>query len=174
MLKKPKCHYLCKIGQLCPVRADNGYIQRKLVMQVVRNFTVATLIALTGGCATGLNSSQEAELASYRANNLAVEEKNSGAAAGLGLLPGGGSFYGRAYGYGVVNLLLWPISILWDPVSGYDAAESINYQATRAHVKSLKKADLDELDSKLAADEIDMKGYTLEKRKVEEKYSYKL
>ncbi|MGV8861072.1 MAG: hypothetical protein ACOH2O_14235 [Pseudomonas sp.] len=143
-------------------------------MLVLRNFTAATLIALTAGCATGLNSSQESELASYRANNLAVEEKNPGLAAGLGLLPGGGSFYGRSYGYGVANLLLWPISILWDPVSGYDAAESINYQATKARVTSLRRREIDALDTKLASDEIDLKRYTLEKRKVDEKYSYNL
>ncbi len=143
-------------------------------MFTLRNLTAATLIALTTGCATGLNSAQESELASYRANNLAVEEKNPGLAAGLGLLPGGGSFYGRSYGYGVVNLLLWPISILWDPVSGYGAAESINYQASKARVTSLRKRELDTLDNKLASDEIDLKRYTLEKRKVDEKYSYEI
>lgn len=83
-------------------------------MSTIRNLTAAALITLTTGCATGLNSAQESELASYRAKNLAVEEKSPGLAAGLGLLPGGGSFYGRAYGFGVVNLLFWPLSILWD------------------------------------------------------------
>lgn len=136
-----------------------------------RNLVAATLIALTAGCASGLNSVQEAELARYRANNLAVQEKSPGLAAGLGVLPGGGSFYGRSYGFGVVNLLFWPLSILWDPVSGYDAAESINYQATKAHVNNLKRREMDLLDEKLAADEIDMKRYTLERRKVDDKYS---
>lgn len=102
---------------------------------------------------------------------MAIQEKSPGAAAGLGLLPGGGSFYGRSYGYGVVNLLLWPISILWDPVSGYNAAESINYQTTRAHVASLKRRDMDALDTRLASKEIDLERYTLEKRKVDDKYS---
>lgn len=109
-------------------------------------------------------------MAAYRANHLDVQEKSPGLAAGLGLLPGGGSFYGRAYGWGVVNLLLWPVSILWDPVSGYDAAESINYQASKAHVASLKRRDMDRLDSKLLSNEIDLKAYTLEKRKVEDMY----
>lgn len=140
-------------------------------MSTFRNLTAATLIALTAGCASGLNSSQESELAAYRANNLAVEEKSPGLGAALGILPGGGSFYGRSYGFGVLNLLLWPISIFWDPVSGYSAAEAINYQATKAHVNSLKRHDMDALDSRLAADEIDIKRYTLEKRKVDEKYS---
>ncbi|GLO30057.1 MULTISPECIES: hypothetical protein [Pseudomonas] len=140
-------------------------------MSTIRNLTAAALIALTTGCATGLNSAQESELASYRARNLAVEEKSPGLAAGLGLLPGGGSFYGRAYGFGVVNLLFWPLSILWDPVSGHDAAEMINYQATKAHVVTLKKHDMDELDAKLESDSIDLKRYTLDKRRIDEKYN---
>ncbi len=102
---------------------------------------------------------------------MAVQEKSPGAAAGLGLLPGGGSFYGRSYGYGVLNLLLWPISILWDPVSGYNAAESINYQATRAHVSSLKRREMDALDTKLETKEINLERYTIEKHKVDSKYS---
>ncbi|WP_085705103.1 hypothetical protein [Pseudomonas sp. B8(2017)] len=140
-------------------------------MSTIRNLTAAALIALTTGCATGLNSAQESELASYRARNLAVEEKSPGLAAGLGLLPGGGSFYGRAYGFGVVNLLFWPLSILWDPVSGHDAAEMINYQASKAHVATLKKHDMDELDAKLESDTIDLKRYTLDKRRIDEKYN---
>jgi hypothetical protein len=140
-------------------------------MSAFRILSAVALIALTTGCASGLNSAQESELAGYRANHLDVQEKSPGLAAGLGLLPGGGSFYGRAYGYGVVNLLLWPISILWDPVSGHDAAESINYQASKAHVASLKRREMDQLDAKLAGNEIDLKAYTLEKRKVDEKYS---
>ena len=139
-------------------------------MLIFRSVMAAIFIALTTGCASGLNSFQESELASYRANNLAVEEKNPGLAAGLGLLPGGGSFYGRAYGYGVLNLLLWPVSIFWDPVSGYSAAESINYQATKAHVASLRKREMTALDTQLASDEIDLKRYSLEKNKVDAKY----
>ncbi|PWB32341.1 hypothetical protein DCO48_13445 [Pseudomonas sp. SDI] len=140
-------------------------------MFALRNLLAAAVIAMTTGCATGLNSSQESELAKHRANNMAIQEKSPGVAAGLGILPGGGSFYGRSYGYGVVNLLLWPISILWDPVSGYNAAESINYQATRAHVASLKRRDMDALDTRMATKEIDLERYTLEKRKVDDKYS---
>lgn len=139
-------------------------------MSALRNVSAAVLIALTAGCASGLSRDQESELAGYRANHVDVQEKNPGLAAGLGILPGGGSFYGRAYGYGVVNLLLWPLSIIWDPVSGYDAAESINYQASKAHVAGMKRKDMDRLDAKLAANEIDLRTYTLEKRKVEEMY----
>jgi hypothetical protein len=129
------------------------------------------LLGLLGGCATPLNSVQKAELEHYRAENMLIEEKNPGLAAGLGLLPGVGSFYSRSYGFGVVNLLLWPVSILWDPVSGYDGAEAINYQATKSHVRALRVAEMNKLDSRLADEEIDLKRYTLEKRKVEDKYS---
>ncbi|AUY32747.1 hypothetical protein [Pseudomonas sp. PONIH3] len=140
-------------------------------MQFARHLIAASLIALTTGCASGLNSVQEQELGYYRAQNLEVREKSPGAAAALGLLPGGGSFYGRAYGYGVANLLLWPVSIFWDPVSGYNAAESINYQATCAHVSRMKKSQMDALDTRLISEEIDPKHYALERRKIDEKFS---
>tara|TARA_R100001244_G_scaffold15416_2_gene17383 strand:+ start:2277 stop:2690 length:414 start_codon:yes stop_codon:yes gene_type:complete len=131
-----------------------------------------TLIALTTGCATGLNSYQKAEFDHFEAKGMVIEEKKPGLGAALGLLPGGGSFYGRSYGFGVVNLLFWPLSILWDPVSGYDASTAINYHATKAHISRLQSQELDKLDSELASGQIDLTQYTLQKRKVDEKYKY--
>lgn len=128
-------------------------------------------VLLTSGCATDLNSFQKAELKAYESRGMAVQEKNPGTAAALGLLPGGGSFYSREYGFGVVNLLFWPLSILWDPVNGYDSAQTINYNATKAHVAKLRDRELDELDEKLASAQIDLTKYTLEKRKISDKYS---
>jgi hypothetical protein len=81
-------------------------------MGIKRIAAVAGIIMLCTGCATGLNSHQQAELKHFEARGQAVEEKNPGLGAALGILPGGGSFYGREYGFGVVNLLLWPLSIL--------------------------------------------------------------
>jgi len=44
----------------------------------------------------------------------AVPAKDMRIAAGVSLLPGGGSFYTENYGLGVFDLLFWPISIVWD------------------------------------------------------------
>jgi hypothetical protein len=44
-----------------------------------------------------------------------IPEKNPKTAAALGILPGGGTFYVRAYAWGFFDLLLWPLSIIWDP-----------------------------------------------------------
>lgn len=129
------------------------------------------LAAVCTGCASGLNTAQKNELRQYEARGLSVEEKNPGTGAALGLLPGGGSFYGREYGLGVVNLLFWPLSICWDPVSGHDAAEAINYYATKAHVDSLREKDMDNLDESLRLGQVDAAQYTLEKRKVYKRYS---
>jgi len=115
----------------------------------------AILAALVlGACATGLNSVQEAELLDYEHRGLKVEEKSETAAAWLGLLPGGGSFYTGHVGFGIGNLLLWPLSIFWDPVSGHDAAEAINYAATRAHLRRLRNEAIDELNRKIERGEI--------------------
>ncbi|SDK47477.1 hypothetical protein SAMN05216189_103936 [Pseudomonas delhiensis] len=139
-------------------------------MFVKRVLVGAVLAALCSGCATGLNSHQKVEYTRYEAKGLLVEEKNPGTGAALGLLPGGGSFYGREYGFGVINLLLWPLSILWDPVSGYDAAKSINYQATRASIEAKEEKELNALDDQLKTGQIDVAAYTLEKRKIDRKY----
>lgn len=136
-----------------------------------RSLLAALVIALCTGCATGLNSAQKTELDHYEARGMAVTEKSPGLGAALGLLPGGGSFYGREYGFGVVNLLTWPLSILWDPVSGYDAARSINYQATKARVDKMQENEFQALDDRLTAKEIDLAQYTVEKRKIEKKFS---
>jgi hypothetical protein len=139
-------------------------------MFVKRIIAGAALIALCSGCASGLSAPQKAEYARYEAKGQLIEEKSPGAGAALGLLPGGGSFYGREYGYGVLNLLLWPLSILWDPVSGYDAAKSIYYQATRANLESKSEKELSALDDQLKNGQIDLAAYTLEKRKIDKKY----
>lgn len=139
-------------------------------MQYLRTLLIGGLLVITTGCANGLNSVQKAELDSYEARGLAIQEKNPGAGAALGLLPGGGSFYGREYGFGVANLLLWPLSILWDPISGYDAARSINYNVTKAHIAKLHERDMQELDDQLGSGQLDIAQYTLEKRKVDTKY----
>jgi len=132
---------------------------------------VGAILASTG-CASGLNSYQKNELRHYEASGLMVEEKNPALGTALGLLPGGGSFYGREYGLGVVNLLFWPLSILWDPVSGHSAAEAINYHATKHHVSKLENLEMDQLEDQLAQNQIDMTQYTLQKRKIESKYRY--
>lgn len=136
-----------------------------------RSLLAALVIALCTGCATGLNSAQKSELDYYDARGMAVTEKSPDLGAALGLLPGGGSFYGREYGFGVVNLLTWPISILWDPVSGYDAARSINYQATKARVNKMQESEFQALDERLTSKEIDLAQYTVERRKIEKKFS---
>jgi hypothetical protein len=81
----------------------------------MRKVLLALLAAWAGGAATGCGHLSTAQMADYKqmqASGLAVQEKSPGAAAALGVLPGGGSFYTRQYGMGVVDLLLWPYSVL--------------------------------------------------------------
>lgn len=133
--------------------------------------TMASIVMVTG-CASGLNSVQQREYAAFENDGVLIEEKNPMAGVALGFLPGGGSFYARETGIGVVNLLMWPASILWDPISGKDGSMVINYDLTKHHLKREKQKELTALDDRLSLDEIDNKTYILAKRKVEEKYSY--
>ena len=51
--------------------------------------------------------------------------KNPKLAASLGILPGGGTFYVRAYAWGFFDLLLWPWSIAWDPLIAASKANNM-------------------------------------------------
>lgn len=137
----------------------------------VAGLILTAAVALLSGCATPLNSAQKSELHAYQAKGLEVQEKTPQTGAVLGILPGCGSFYARQYGLGVVNLLVWPFSILWDPVSGYEGSQAINYYATKAAAdKSLKK-EMSLLDDKLTLGQITKEEYIKSKRELEAKYS---
>ena len=118
-----------------------------------------------------LTSEQSREYQSYQAKGLVVEEKNPTTGAVLGILPGGGSFYARAYGWGVVNLLMWPLSVLWDPVSGYEGSETINYYATKASLDGKMRKELGDLDDQLTTGLINKDQYVQQKHAIQSKYS---
>ncbi|WP_136526292.1 hypothetical protein [Geomonas ferrireducens] len=132
---------------------------------------VILLLAVLAGCATELSGPQKAELKWYRNNGLAVQEKDPATAAWLGILPGGGSFYTRNYGIGIVNLLCWPISVVWDPVSGYNGAETLNYMSTVSVVEKKRNKEIATLDSKLAAGTISKDEYLKLKTECEKRYA---
>mgnify|MGYP001098459979 CR=1 FL=1 len=133
--------------------------------------TVASVVTITG-CATGLNSIQEREYSAFKREGVLIEEKSPSTGAMLGLLPGGGSFYAGESSLGVVNLLLWPLSIFWDPISGSDGSKLINYDLTKYQLKKDKRKEMAALDDRLSLKEIDQHKYTLEKRRIDEKYDY--
>lgn len=92
------------------------------------------LLLMTSYSCSSLNRSQEVELKEWQAKNLEVDEKNPTTAAILNVLPGIGDFYNGNPGYGVANLLTWPLSILWAPVGGASGAREVNYYMTKANV----------------------------------------
>jgi len=137
-----------------------------------RIFTVAVLAVALSGCAKGLTPSQTREYRSMEANGIETQEKNPTTGALLGLLPGGGSFYAREPGLGVLNLLLWPLSILWDPISGYDGSMAINYQMSVADIRRNKLADQRRVQRDLEEGRIDNATATRLLRDIDDKYYY--
>lgn len=134
-------------------------------------FASVFLLLFLSSCATPINSYQKSEFRSWESKGFAVRTKSSGAAAALGLLPGGGSFYTRNYGLGVTNLLFWPLSILWDPISGLNGAETINYYDTKAYVERMKRQEIELLEDDLVIKAISQEEYVLKSRAVRDKYA---
>lgn len=138
----------------------------------MKKIIAATLACVVlSGCATSLNSAQKQELRTWESKNLAVQEKDPATGAALGILPGFGSFYAREYGYGVLNLLLWPLSVLWDPVSGYEGSQTINYYATKQVVNAKQMKEMKALDDELTLGSISKEMYIKRKREIEDRYS---
>lgn len=141
-------------------------------MKSLKLCAITISLALGTGCASGLNTVQQAEYNTMVARDLLVEEKDPELGALLGLLPGGGSFYAREPAIGVLNLLLWPASIFWDPISGYQGSKSINYSTTHYSVKKQLTAELDVLDEKLTLGQMNPAEYLAAKRALMNQYSY--
>lgn len=140
---------------------------------MLKNFTFTALLALAvSGCATGLNSAQTSEYRTMEAKGIVVNEKSASTGAWLGLLPGGGSFYAREPGLGVINLLTWPLSIFWDPVSGYQGSEMINYQISKADIAKIKLEKSKMINRQLEDGQIDSVQARRELQDLEDKYSY--
>jgi hypothetical protein len=117
-----------------------------------------------------MTSQQEREYETYQAKGLVVKEKSPAAGAVLGLLPGCGSFYAHAWGAGVVDFLLWPVSVFWDPFSGYQGARTINYYATKADVDGKMHKELSYLDDQLVAGLVTKEQYVQKKHDITNQY----
>jgi hypothetical protein len=128
--------------------------------------------ALLTGCATPLTAPEKLEYESMKRNGLLIEEKSPAAAAVLGILPGCGSFYAGQGSIGLKNFFLWPLSVFWDPVSGYEGAKALNYEVSRREIRNNKDRELATLDDRLRNRQISNSEYQAQKDKVEAKYQY--
>ena len=99
--------------------------------------TLSLLGFLSGaiGCTDpmyGLKDTQKTDLRAWEDQGVEfVQEKNPATATALGFFIGLGAFYTDQPALGVIDLLTWPISILWEPWIVPAEANKINYNATK-------------------------------------------
>ena len=80
----------------------------------------------------GLKKWQIDDLRTWQAEGQPiVTEKGPALATGLSFFIGLGAFYTHAPILGVLDLLLWPVSVLWEPWITPGLANEINYEATK-------------------------------------------
>jgi hypothetical protein len=94
------------------------------VALVVISFTL-------GGC-NSLTTHERAQYDAWVESDQLVKEKSPTGALYYGLLPGFGSFYVGNMWLGAIDMLLWPISIVYDGPIARENAYRINYEATSA------------------------------------------
>ena len=100
-------------------------------------FSIKPVIA--GGYADRLMEKQYRQALNKGCEN--IRAKNPAAAAALGLLPGGGSFYTGEIALGVADLLLWPFSAIWDMPLAYVRAKQINKEETILYCEAEAEAE---------------------------------
>ena len=140
-------------------------------MKYIKPILVTLLLSTAIGCTT-LTTQQKAEYDLMKQDDVLIHEKDPTTGAWLGLLPGFGAFYGREPLVGVVDLLLWPVSIIWDPVVGYETSKKVNYYITKGSLEKNKEKELIELDNQRILGELSDAGYVAKKRVIEQKYNY--
>lgn len=140
-------------------------------MKFVKSIFIILLLSVAFGCTT-LTTQQKTEYALMEKDGVLVQEKNPTTGAVLGILPGFGAFYGREPLVGVVDLLLWPVSIIWDPVVGYEASKKINYNMTVSSLEKERKKKLTEIENLRDLKKIDDVEYVSKKRAIEQEYDY--
>ena len=80
----------------------------------------------------GLREYQKTDLRDWETEGqLIVKEKDPAIATKLSFFFGLGAFYTGQPVLGVVDLLTWPVSILWEPFISPAEANKINYEATK-------------------------------------------
>jgi hypothetical protein len=109
---------------------------------IIQTAIIISSSLVISGCTT-LSRTEKAtlqELKSYGVSASEVQVKHPAAAAALNVLPGFGNFYLAAgtdessqWMYGFLNLLAWPVSVVWGvPEAAIDATiinkkETVNY-----------------------------------------------
>ena len=127
-------------------------------MKLKTTLLAISLAVTTSGCVS-LSQGDEAKLRELRSVGIspeAVQKKNPGTAGALNILPGIGNFYlasgtnqGSQWTYGFLNLLTWPLSIVWGiPQAATDAA-TINKMETVYYYTYTNEGKL-ELDQRKA------------------------
>jgi hypothetical protein len=140
-------------------------------MHAAKSIVILLVFSLLIGCTT-LTSEQKNQYTLMENDGVLIKEKDPTTGIWFGLLPGGGSFYGREPAMGVVDLLLWPLSILWDPAIGHETAMKVNYDLTVSSMQKNKQKELSELENQKDLGKITNIEYVTKKRDVEQKYNY--
>lgn len=100
---------------------------------------VAVVLACASGCVS-LSPTERATLGELRSHGIsetAVQKKDPAVAGVLNVLPGFGNFYlaidtqeSNQWIFGAINLLLWPVSVIWGIPQAVLDAETINKKET--------------------------------------------
>lgn len=98
------------------------------------------LLAIMSNFGCSLNKAERDQYKEWQESEVLIQVKSPEGALFLGILPGVGSFYTGNIPLGVVDLLLWPVSVAWDGPIAANTATLKNYNATQRAIADLELA----------------------------------
>jgi hypothetical protein len=132
--------------------------------------SLTMLIALSS-CAIGANHKQRAAYNIYKEKKILVESRDPNKAVKMGFLPGGSSFYNGDYDVAVFNILLWPVSILWEAGNASDRAILLNLEESEELIKKTFKLELSRIEEEKNLELIDEDTYKIKFLELYSKYN---
>ncbi len=101
-------------------------------------FILCSVILSMVSCAN-LSRTQKKDLAEWEGKGVVEHVKDPSTASMLNILPGIGDFYNGDTGLGVVNLMLWPMSVFWAPIGAGEGAKVKNWEATKVKLDGFEE-----------------------------------
>ena len=118
-----------------------------------------------------INNQQLAKLKIYQDKGFYINKKSPLLGLFVGLFPAGGCLYLKHFIFGIISILSYPLSIIWEIVIGYFGSLKVNYFATLQFVNESYTAEEKKLDNLLLEMNDNGKYYIAAKKELDKKYA---
>jgi hypothetical protein len=129
------------------------------------------LIIIKKAKSFGIDNQQLLKLKLYQSKGFYIKEKKPFLGLVFALFPAGGSIYLKHFIFGIISILTYPLSIIWEIIIGYFGSLKVNYFVTSQFVNENYVAEEKKLDHLLLEVNDNGKSYIVAKKELDQKYA---